>query len=524
MSTALHPEPPSIGHDAPLDEALRRADAADARAVLDAYASQLARTQPPADATQDDPAWLAQRALGRRQGLVAQALTQQTPGRWSLWAAGIYLHSQLAPDSVDPLLLTSGALAVLRKEPALWARLGPLLRSPEDDARDLPIAQKSALWMGLDASVVQTSQALQPTFQQLQATPVGMGLWGQQFRLSGRTPGLASADSDAHLLCAQTAQGLSCFFVPRWREDGQRNGVEVHPQHNALGTMAAARLQLDAASGYLLGEEGQGQASLRAAQSIVRLGHTLASCALLRQALVQSLTQARGLTDLANQPLLGSVLVDMALESEAALMLSMRLAQAYERCEDSKEDHLPAVDRALQQVMAPAAQFWIGRRAMEITAETMEWAGSQGALDTPQGRTLARLFLAAPAQGRGDGMGNALCLQALQALDRQRPMARQLFEALETIAGGDARIVAQLHSLRAMLAQPPAEQQAMARMLVHRLVLTVQACLLHRDAPPAVSQAFIQSRLGHGGGGRVLGALDTRQMDVAQLLQRALPA
>lgn len=527
MSTALHPAPPSIGHDAPLEEALRRADAAAAHAGLDSYASQLAQTQPPAAAAQDDAAWQAQRALGRRQGLVAQALTQQTPGRWSVWAAGMYLHSQLAPDSLDPLLLTSGALAVLRREPALWARLGPLLRNPEDDARDLPIAQKNALWMGLDANVVQTTQALQalqPTFQQLQATPVGMGLWGQQFLLSGGTPGLTAPDSDAHLLCAQTAQGQSCFFVPRWREDGQRNGIEVKPHDNALGAAVAARLQLDAASGYLLGQEGQGQASLRAAQGVVRLGHTLASCALLRQALVQSLTQARSLTEVGSQPLLGSVLVDMALESEAALTLSMRLAQAFERCDDSSEDHLPVVDRALQQVMAPAAQFWIGRRAMEITGETMEWAGSQGALDSPQGRTLARLFLAAPAQGRGEGMGNALCLQALQALDLQRPMAKQLFEALENIASGDARIVAQLHSLRAMLAQPKAEQQAMARMLVQRLVLTVQACLLHRDAPPAVSQAFIHSRLGNGGAGRVLGALDTRHMDVDQLLQRALPA
>lgn len=523
MSPALHPAKSSIAYDAPLEDALRRADLASAQDELDAYADQLAQAQPPAAAAQDHPAWQTQRALGRRQGLVSQALTGDKPGRWSVWAAGLYLQSQLAPDSVDPLLLTSASLAVLRKEPALWARLGPPLRNPEDDPRDLPISEKSALWMGLDASAVQPMHSLRTLSPPLQATPVGMGLWGPQYLLSGSSPGLAAPDSDAHLLCAQTAQGLSCFFVPRWREDGKRNGLVIHPRPHALGAQATAELQLDAASGYLLGEEGQGQASLQTAQSVMRLGHTLASCALLRQALVQSLAQARRMTELPGQLLLGSVLVDMAIESEAALVLAMRLAQAFERCDDSSDDKQPVIDRAFQQVMAPAAQFWIGRRAMEITAETMEWAGAQGAPETPQGRALARLFLAAPAQGRGEGMGNALCLQVLHGLDRQRSVAKVLLDALEEIASSDARILAHLHALRAMLAQPPAEQQAMARMLVQRLVLTVQACLLHRDAPAAVSQAFITTRLGQGGAGRVLGALDTRQMNVDLLLRRALP-
>ncbi|MBS7779858.1 acyl-CoA dehydrogenase family protein [Acidovorax sp. CCYZU-2555] len=523
MSTAPPPAPSSIAHDAPLDEALQRADVGAARAGLDAYALQLMRSEQASDALQNNPAWHAQRALGRRQGLVAQALTQHTPGRWSVWAAGLYLHGQFAPDSLDPLLLTSASLAVLRKEPALWARLGPLLRNLDDDARDLPIARKTALWMGLGANAVQSIQPLYATPTLLQATPVGMGLWGRQYLLSGSSPGLAAPDSDAHLLSAQTPQGQSCFFVPRWREDGERNNLVVRPLHGAFGPQSVAELQLNAASGYLLGEEGQGPVTFRAAVSVLRLGRTLASCALLRQALVQSLTQARGLNDLNDQALLGSVLVDMALESEAALVLAMRLAQAFERCDDAAADSIPPLDRAWKHVMAPAAQFWVGRRAMEVTAETMEWAGAQGALDSPQGQTLARLFLAAPAQGRGEGMGNALCLQVLNALDRQKPAARVLFEAMEEIAGGDARILAQLHALRAMLAQPQAEQQGMARMLVQRLVLTAQACLLHRDAPPAVAQAFITTRLGHSGAGRVLGALDTRQMDLQRLLQRALP-
>lgn len=509
MSIVSPPARPPFACDVALQEALQRAGAQSLQPGLEAYAAALA------EALQgDDTAWQAHRALGRRQGLVAQALTDDRPGRWSAWAAGLYLHAQMAPNSLDPLLQTASALAMLRQEPALWGGLGPLLRNPHDDPRDLPISQKTAIWIGLDARTLQVS----PHAASIQARPVGMGLWGRQYLLSGDSPGLAAPHSDAHLLIAQTPQGPGCFFVPRWREDGQRNNLVVQPGHSSVDHSAAADLQLQSASAYLLGEEGAGPDAFGAAASVLHLGYTLTSCALLRQALVQA-HAPRGQD---TEPLMRSVLIDMALESEAALTLGMRLAQAFEACDTAAQDSAPALQRAWKHVMAPAAQFWLGRRAMEITGEAMEWAGTQDALDTPQGQSLARLFLAAPAQGRGEGAGNALCLQTLHALGQDKAAGGILFQAMEDIASGDPHILAQVHALRAMLAQPQAEQQAMARMLVQRLVLTAQACLLRRDAPPTVSQAFIASRLGHGGAGRVLGAIDTRHMDLERLLRRAL--
>lgn len=358
MSTALLPALDPIASDAPLQEALQRAQASAALPALAAFAAALLQVPLPPAPAADNPAWPAQGALDAA-----------TPGRWSVWAAGLYLQAQFAPKHLNPLL----------------------------------------------------------------------------------------------------------------------------------------------------------QDTRHAAATGTRLGRTLDSCALLRQALVQTLAQARTPQDRSTQPLLGSVLVDMALESEAALALAMRLAQAFERCDDAASASPPALERAWQQVMAPAAQFWIGRRAMEITGETMEWAGAQGALGSAQGQALARLFLAAPAQGRGEGTGNALCLEVLQALAREGAASCVLFQALEDMAGEQPHILAQLHALRAMLAQPPAQQQALARMLVQRLVLTAQACLLRHDAPPTVAQAFITSRLTQTGAGRVLGAIDTRHMDVDPLLQRALP-
>lgn len=523
MPTALQPAMSLIANDAPLAEALLRAEVSSSSAVLAAYATALARAGASPTPEAPNPNGDVQRALGRRQGLVTQALTDTTPGRWSLWAAGLYLHGQLAPGSLNPLLLTAAALTVLRKEPALWPGLEALLRSPEDDSRDLPIAQKTALWIGLDARAAMAGQTLHSTPLMLQATPMGMGLWGRQYQLSGNSSGLTSPNNDANLLCAETSQGMSCFFVPRWREDGQRNNLVMQSLRSVIGDQSVAEIQLQTASGYLLGEEGQGADIFSPAASVLRLGHTLASCALLRQSLVQVLTTARNLTDQTTQPLLGSTLVDVALESEAALTLTMRLAQAFELCDNTGGASPPALERAWKHVMAPACQFWTGRRAMEITGETLEWIGGQGILDSPLGQRVTQLFLAAPGHGRGEGTGNNLCLEVLHALDQQKPAANILFDSFEHISNNDPRILAQLYALRAMLAQPQAEQQSMARILVQRLVLTAQACLLRRDAPADVAQAFITTRLSHTGTGRVLGALDTRKMDVDQLLRRALP-
>ena len=523
MSTPLQPALSSIANDAPLAEALLRAEVGTARPLLDTYAAALARAGEAPTPEIPYPDGNVQRALGRRQGLITQALADTTPGRWSIWAAGLYLHGQLAPSSLDPLLLTAAALTVLRKESALWPSLEPLLRSPEDDPRDLPIAQKNALWIGLDAHAAMSGQTLRALPLQLQATPTGMGAWGRKYQLSGNISSLTSPNSDANLLCADTSQGVSCFFVPRWREDGERNNLIMLSQHSTLGNPPVAEIQLQTANGYLLGEEGQGMDIFSPAASVLRLGYTLASCALLRQAMVQALATARTPFDRTTQPLLGSALVDMALESEAALTLTMRLAQAFELCDTSGGGSPPAVERAWKYVMAPAAQFWAGRRAMEITAEVLEWIGGQGLLETPLGQRVTQLFLAAPGHGRGEGTGNTLCLEVLRALDQQKPAANILFDSLEHISNNDPRILAQLYALRSMLAQPPADQQAMGRILVQRLVLTAQACLLRRDAPPAVAQAFITTRLAHTGAGRVLGALDTRKIDVNQLLRRALP-
>jgi putative acyl-CoA dehydrogenase len=249
-----------------------------------------------------------------------------------------------------------------------------------------------------------------------------------------------------------------------------------------------------------------------------RLNCVLGSAAILRQALVQAVAYARQREvfgkRLAEQPLMRAVLADLALESEAAMALALRLAEAY-------EDETDPVQRAYKRILTPAAKFWVCKRGVECTGEAMEVLGGNGYVDTS---VVARLFRESPVNSIWEGSGNVMCLDVLRAIAREPEAAQALFADLADAAAGEPRLLATLQSLRGLLAQPPAQLEALARVLAQRLVLVAQAALLRRHAPAAVADAFIASRFGDADAGRVVGALDTRAIAVDALLARALAA
>ena len=247
-----------------------------------------------------------------------------------------------------------------------------------------------------------------------------------------------------------------------------------------------------------------------------------ASTAILRQATVQALAYARQRQAfgrrLAEQPLMRAVLADLALESEAALVLAMRLAEAYEH--ESEGASNPA-QRAWKRVMTPAAKFWVCKRAVELTGEAMEVFGGNGYVDSS---VMARLFREAPVNSIWEGSGNVMCLDVLRAIGREPEAAMALLAELADTAAGEPLLLAEVQAIAALLATPPDQLEALGRMLVQRLVLVAQACLLRCHAPAAVADGFIATRLGSAAAGRVVGAIDTRRMDVAALLARTFTA
>ncbi|KVX98181.1 DNA alkylation response protein [Burkholderia ubonensis] len=527
--------------DAALREALARAGAGWAEPQLDAYGARLGRADtaqladdanhyPPElhafdrrgrriDRVEFHPAWHTLLGLYRAEGFVSLAFRDTRPGRWAASAAGFYLHGQIEAGTLCPATMTQAAIPVLQKEPALWEMLRDKLYSDVYDPRDVPVADKRSIWIGMGMTEKQGGSDVRANTTL--ATPAGAGGRGGEYRLRGHKWFFSAPMCDAHLVVARTdAGGPSCFYVPRWRPDGTKNAVEIQRLKDKVGNRSnsSSEIELDDAWGIMLGDEGRGIPTIIEMATYTRLNCVLGSAAMLRQGVVQAIAYTRQRhafgRALAEQPLMRTVLADLALESEAALALAMRLAAAFERDDTPRE-------RAWKRIVTPAAKFWVCKRAVELTGEVMEVFGGNGYVDDGP---IARLFREAPVNSIWEGSGNVMCLDVLRAVSREPDAAAALFDELRELGGDEPRISAALDALRAMLAAPPETLEASGRLFAQRLVLAAQACLLRRDAPAAVADAFVATRLAEPAWGRIAGGFDPRGVDVAALLQRAYPA
>ena len=206
------------------------------------------------------------------------------------------------------------------------------------------------------------------------------------------------------------------------------------------------------------------------------------------------------------------VLVDLVLEAEAALTLSMQLAAAF-------ESEQPWA-RSWRRLMTPAAKFWLCKRAVELTGEAMEVFGGNGYVDDS---VVARLFREAPVNSIWEGSGNVMCLDVVRAIARDPQSAFELLDQFDLAATGQARLVAEVAALRQMLLGPVDRLEAQGRLFTGRLVVLSQACLLRQQAPSCVFEGFMATRYDPNWG-RVVGLLDASLLDVGSLLERGLPA
>lgn len=492
--------------------------------------AQLANAHPPSlqrfdargrviDAVEFHPAWHALMAMYRQQGGISLPFDNTQPGRWSAWAAVFYLHGQVEQGTLCPATMTTAAIPLLRQEPALWKELQALLFSRSYDAHDAPMAQKTSIWLGMGMTEKQGGSDVRANTTT--ATAIGACGRGGEYLLRGHKWFFSAPTSDAHVVVAQLADGSgpACFWVPRWRTDGTRNAVRVQRLKDKLGNRsnASSEVEFEDAYGVLMGEEGRGIPTIIAMASMTRLNCVLGSAAILRTATVQAIAYARQRhafgKPLVQQPLMRSVLVDVALESEAAMQLGMRLAKAFEHERDP-------LQRAWQRILTPAAKFWVCKRAVACTAEAMEVLGGNGYVETS---VMARLLREAPVNSIWEGSGNIMCLDVLRAMAREPDATLLLLKDLQQQAG-DHRVLRQaLQQLVQGLQQPAHVLEGHARYWVQQLVLVAQACLLCSHAPQAVADAFVATRLGARSAGWVVGAIDTQQIDTDAILQRALP-
>ncbi len=478
------------------------------------------------DAIESHPAWHALLALLRRNGLHAMPFDTATaqPGAMAARCAGYFLHAQLESGSLCPITMTFASIPVLQKEPALYESVRTQLLSREHDSRDIPLsAGKRSMMIGMGMTEKQGGSDVRSN--RTHAVAVGAGGRGGEYRLIGHKWFFSAPQCDAHLVLARTGDEaqengpISCFYVLRFTPDGTKNAVQVQQLKDKLGNRSnvSSEVEFLDAYGVMIGEEGRGVPTIIEMANFTRLDCVIGSAALMRAALIHAIHHARYRrafgANLVDQPLMRNVLADLALESEAATILFMRLAGAF------GSDQGDLVQRAWRRIVTPAAKFWVCKRALEFTGEAMEVWGGNGYVETGP---MARFYREAPVNSIWEGSGNVMCLDVLRAIDREPEAATALFDAWREAARGRPAVLKSLDELMTSLRGEGAAREASARRIAQQLVLIAQSVLMNAFAPFKVADAFIHSRLGDEsrGAGRVYGTLPAN-IDMIAIIDRA---
>ncbi|GAB3283945.1 isovaleryl-CoA dehydrogenase [Parasphingorhabdus pacifica] len=452
--------------------------------------------------------WLMSRAVSH--GLHATPWEPDAgPGAHVRRAAGFYLWSQLEAGHGCPISMSFAAVPALRHSPTLSHHYEPGLRSGTYDFGLRPPDGKTGLLAGMSMTEKQGGSDVRAN--STTAEPLADGT----YRIIGHKWFTSAPMNDFFLTLAQAPGGLSCFLVPRVLPDGTRNAVHLQRLKDKLGNKsnASAELEYAGALGHLVGEEGRGVRCIIEMVSMTRLDCVLGSAANTRIALSEAAHHVRHRSAfgdrLSDAPLMRSVLADLALESEAATALSMRLAAAVDLGQ-----HGEGSEPEFLRLALPASKFYVCKRTPAAVAEALECLGGNGYVEESG---MPRHYREAPLMSIWEGSGNVTALDVLRALAKQPSSADALLAELDSALGVDANYDAAVARVRRELSAPAPER---ARRLAELLALTLQASLLLRYAPNAVAEAFTTTRLGSDSG-RTFGT--TPASSAGELLDRITP-
>ncbi|MGW9121143.1 acyl-CoA dehydrogenase family protein [Streptomyces sp. NPDC055663] len=459
------------------------------------------------DEVEFHPAW--HRLLGHAVGA---GLTDAwgRPGGHVRRAAGFLVWTQAEAGHGCPLSMTHAAVPALRTDPELAAAWEPLLTSSVYEQGLRPAGRKAGALLGMGMTEKQGGTDVRANTTR--AEPLAAA---GEYLLTGHKWFCSAPMSDGFLVLAQAPGGLTCFLLPRVLPDGTRNPFAIQRLKDKLGNRsnASAEVEFDGTWARRVGEEGRGVRTIIGMVAATRLDCVVGSAALMRQAVAQAIhhcTYRRAFGGvLIEKPLMRNVLADLALESEAATVLAMRLAAAYD---DGSES-----ERAFLRIAVPAAKYWVTKRCTPLVGEALECLGGNGYVEESG---MPRLLREAPLNSIWEGAGNVQALDVLRALQRE-PMALNAFlQEVGRARGADHRLDAAIRDMLTELADLDGIE-ARARRLAERMALVLQGSLLVRWAPPEVADAFCASRLG-GDRGAGFGTLP-HTLDLASVVERARP-
>ncbi|MBV8744533.1 MAG: acyl-CoA dehydrogenase family protein [Xanthobacteraceae bacterium] len=424
-------------------------------------------------------------------------------------AARYYMVAQIENGHMCPVTMTRAAVAALTAAPALLAQVMPKIDSRQYDPEFRSWREKSGITIGMGMTEKQGGTDVRANTTRAEPT-------GEVYRITGHKWFMSAPMSDAFLVLAQAPGGLTCFLMPRFAPDGAVNALRFQRLKDKLGNKSNASSEVEFAGAFAwrVGDEGRGVRTIIEMVQLTRLDCAIASAGLMRMALAQAVHHARHRfafkRALADQPLMRTVLADLALECEGAVAAMMRLCRSHD-CAGGD-----ALEAARARLLTPVVKYWICKSAPALIYEAMECLGGNGYVEEG---ILARLYREAPVNAIWEGSGNVVCLDVLRALSHDGEAARAVL----------AQLACEAHDLpgcadanKFVQSALSSGDEAHARAAVERLALLTAAAALHASSP-GVATAFARHRLA-APLARLYGAAELTGAESALLLDRALPA
>jgi putative acyl-CoA dehydrogenase len=460
------------------------------------------------------PSWHELMGIAVAQELHCSPWKDPRPGAHVARGAAFMCMSQAEAGIGCPISMTYSVIPALRTQPELAAEWEPRFLSSSYDPANAPAEQKAGALAGMGMTEKQGGTDVRANTTL--ARPVNGGGPGAEYELTGHKWFMSAPQCDAFLVLAQADGGISCFLFPRWTPDGERNRFRLQRLKDKLGNRsnASSEIEFDAASAWLVGEEGAGVRTIIEMVNHTRLDCVIGGATGMRAGVAQAIHHASHRSvfgrELSEQPLMRNVLADLAVESEAATIAAMRLARAYDETLAGDEEAA-----RLKRVANAVLKYWICKRAPMHAGEALECLGGNGYVEESG---MPRLFRESPLNSIWEGSGNVQCLDVLRAMVKSPTSLEAFFAEVEEGAAAEPRLREFTASLRDELPGDLETIEARARRVVERMALALQASLLVRYGDEAVADAFCASRLS-GDWGQAFGTLPAGT-DFGRIIER----
>lgn len=445
------------------------------------------------------------------------ALPWSTPraGAHVARAGMVYQHMNADAGSGCPLTMTFAVIPALQHSPQIAREWLPKIMARHYDERNVPFFEKEGLTIGMAMTEKQGGSDVRANTTRAYALGEKTGN-GAEYEIVGHKWFCSAPMCDAFLVLAQTESGLSCFLLPRWRPDGSKNQMYVQRLKDKLGNIsnASSEVEFRGAFAWMIGDEGRGVRTIIEMVSMTRFDCMIGSAALMRGALAQAVHHTSGRAAFGNnlheQPLMQNVLADLALESEAALAITMRVGHALDNLEDEHENLFARLATAV-------GKYWICKRAPHFAYEAMECVGGVAYVED---NILPRIYREAPVNAIWEGSGNVQCLDVLRAMAKEPAVVDAFFAELKKACGQYDAYDQYLVGLQGEFADLSTLEYR-SRTVVDKLAVALQACVLILKGESNIAEAYVGSRLTRNGAFNY-GTLDTG-IDCASIMKRAQP-